>query len=364
LQKSWARTPNKLRHGEAGKAAPTVRQARILADFYDRAFLEFFLPEPPVVSEPKGIPDFRMQAGIVPPADDREVLEIQRWTATQRVNALDLFDEVGEEPPELPAGMFSTLVDRPEQAAAVARELLNFPIEQQLNLPADEDALPAMLRQKLESLGVLTLRLTELKRFGIRGICLAEFPLPVVVFRDEAPSAQAFTLAHELGHVLIKQSGITGSRQIAYETNPVEKWCDTFAASFLMPRSEVERTAGKVPKQPADEFADARLAELARFFRVSPHAMLIRLVHLGYVKAAYYWETKKPEFDAQERQYRRFGRPQYYGVRYKNRLGELYTNLVLEAWAAGRITNHNAAQYMGIKNLRHLFDIRDHARAS
>jgi transcriptional regulator with XRE-family HTH domain len=38
-------SPEHVRAWEAGDAVPTVRQARILADFYDRPFLEFFLPD-------------------------------------------------------------------------------------------------------------------------------------------------------------------------------------------------------------------------------------------------------------------------------------------------------------------------------
>ena len=88
--------------------------------------------------------------------------------------------------------------------------------------------------------------------------------------------------------------------------------------------------------------------------------MLIRLVHLGYVNEKYYWHVKKPQFDDEERSYKSFGRPSYYGTRYKNAVGDLYTGLVMEAWASGYITNHNAAEYMEMKNLKHLYDIREH----
>ncbi len=46
--------------------------------------------------------------------------------------------------------------------------------------------------------------------------------------------------------------------------------------------------------------------------------------------------------------------------RYRARQGDLYTGLVLEAWANDRITNHNAGEFMGIKNMNHLEDIRRH----
>ena len=86
--------------------------------------------------------------------------------------------------------------------------------------------------------------------------------------------------------------------------------------------------------------------------------MLIRLVDLRYVTPSYYWEVKRPQFLEEEANYRGFGRAKYYGTRYVNSLGEFYTSLVMQAWSAGRITNHNAAEYMGIKNLAHLKDIK------
>jgi Zn-dependent peptidase ImmA (M78 family) len=206
---------------------------------------------------------------------------------------------------------------------------------------------------------VLILRKNDLKNAAIRGICLAEFPLPVIIFRNEAPAGQAFTLAHEFAHVLIKHSAISGPRQSSYEQIPVEKWCDRFAAAFLMPRGQLVALLGGPPTRGADFFPDEELLRLAAMFRVSAHAMLIRLVHIGYVQAAYYWDVKKPEFDKQERSYRSFGRTRYYGQRYGSSLGEMYTGLVIEAWNGGRITSHNAAEYMGIKNLRHMYDIRE-----
>src|SRR5690242_16976058 len=51
------------------QSAPTVRQARVLAEFYERPFLEFFLPEPPDLPSPELVPDFRMHAGAIPPSE-------------------------------------------------------------------------------------------------------------------------------------------------------------------------------------------------------------------------------------------------------------------------------------------------------
>ena len=89
--------------------------------------------------------------------------------------------------------------------------------------------------------------------------------------------------------------------------------------------------------------------------------MLIRLVDLNYVTRDFYWRIKRPQFIQEEENYEPpFMRSPYYGSRYKNSRGDFYTGLVIEAWENGLISGHNAAEYMGIKNLQHLDDIRRH----
>ena len=88
--------------------------------------------------------------------------------------------------------------------------------------------------------------------------------------------------------------------------------------------------------------------------------MLVRLVSLEYVAPAYYWGVKRPQFLQEEAEYTAPPmRAAYYGSRYKNSLGNFYTGLVLEAWGTGAISGHNAAEFLGIKNIRHLSDIRE-----
>lgn len=354
---------NVIEAWERGERVPTVRQARDLAAYYGRPFLELLLPEPPELPEPVSLPDYRLHRGMQTPSEDRELQMIEEWAATQRINALDLYAEIGEPPPVFPESLFANLKDRPNIAAARVREALNFPIERQIEMTQTEARqLPAILRSLFEGIGVLTLKETKLAKYGVRGICLAEFPLPVIVFSKESPSAQAFTLVHEFGHVLLKASGVSGEIERRPSGADVERWCNRFTADFLMPSDYVETLFGPPPAQPAATIEDDQLAALARSLRVSEHAMLIQLVNLGYVAADYYWNVKKPEFDARDREYTGRGRAEYYGSRYRARQGDLYTGLVLEAWATGRITNHNAAEYMGItgQTLRHLDEIRDH----
>jgi Zn-dependent peptidase ImmA (M78 family) len=341
--------------------APTVSQARSLADFYERSFLEFFRPSPPPVKEPDLVPDLRRprDAKKLNAEQERDLKSIQSWAEAQRENALDLYDEIGESPPEIPEELRATVQNDADAIAERVRGALRFEISEQTGLKTkDQHLLPNILRQKFGATDILTFRRTEMKKLGVRGLCIFADPLPVVVFGNESPPAQAFTLSHELAHVVLGDSGIIGP--VRKNSSPTEKWCDQFAASFLMPRNAVREIAGAMPNAPADEVSDDDLARYARYFAVSRHAMLIRLVHLGYVKESFYWGNKKSQFDIEEANFKQFGRAEYYGTRYRNVLGDLYTGLVLQAWSSGRITNHNAAEFMGIKNLSHLHDVREH----
>ena len=52
------------------------------------------------------------------------------------------------------------------------------------------------------------------------------------------PGAQAFTLAHELGHVLLGSSGISGQPRLGGKSGhkAIEDWCNRFASAFLAPK--------------------------------------------------------------------------------------------------------------------------------
>lgn len=357
--KKVGKLPSAVQDWEDGTASPTLRQARILSDLYDRPFLEFFMSDIPVVPEPMIVPDYRAEKSSQLGSDE-DVREVIRWAESIRESALDLFSEIGEPVPTIPEPMKAQIHTDPDSAAADARSALRFPFSEQEAMSRKEaEGLPGVMRRRLESAGVITLRTSLLKDLGIRGICLARNPLPVVVFRNESPAGQAFTIAHEIGHIVLGESGITGPRDRRTEKFRVEKWCDSFAGAFLMPLDSMIRAIGAPPTEPILSIEDYVLESLSQQFKVSQHAMLIRLVQLGFVHRRFYWEVKKPEFDEVDRNQKSIRRAKYFGSRYRSALGDLYTGLVIEAWNSGRITNHNASEYLGIKNLKHLDDVRE-----
>ena len=361
-------SPERVQDWEAGSRSPTIRQGRALAKLYDRPFLEFFALEIPEVPEIELVPDFLMFSGSSPSETEiRELLGIQAWAEEQRANALGLIEDLGEQPPVLSDNLRFDLEFDPSIAASIAREAMRFSSEEQLHLSARErNLIPARLRDRIESMGVLALRQNGLTKLRARGICLYAEPLPVIIFGGEAPSAQAFTLAHEFGHVLTATSAISGGPSAQVQSisteQRTEEWCNTFASAFLVPSDWLQQYE-PAPAEPQSSFDTHRLAELSRIFGISRHAMMVRLVRLGYVSPDFYWNTMRPIFLAEEANFKAHGRPKYYGRRYVSSKGNFYTGLVLEAWGAGAITSHNAAEFMGINKLAHLKDIREDFRA-
>jgi Zn-dependent peptidase ImmA (M78 family)/transcriptional regulator with XRE-family HTH domain len=359
-------TPDHIQRWEEGAGLPTIKQARRLASFYDLPFMELLSKDRPKIKELELVPDFRMHSDAGAPTEQYELLLIQAEAEETRLNALDLYDILGIKPPILEESFYWALGKSPEAAAASVRGMLKLPMTEQYSRKGNDRAkFVGAFRDYLERAGIITMKNSGLVALGARGMCLFASPLPVLLFSKEAPTAQAFTLAHELGHVVLKESGISGpigSAPNKTRARQVENWCDGFAGAFLMPKDEVVRIVQPVPRRPESSIDDARIAAVANAFCVSRHAALVRLVELGYVEEEFYWKVKRPQFLEQERDFKGGGRSEYYGSRFRSSRGDLYTGLVLEAWSNGMITNHNAAEFMGIKNLAHLDDIRSHFR--
>jgi Zn-dependent peptidase ImmA (M78 family)/transcriptional regulator with XRE-family HTH domain len=361
-------TPEQIQEWEKGESTPTVKQGRKLAHVYEVPFMELLSKETPKIKTVELVPDFRMHADAEAPVEQYELLLIQAEAEETRLNALDLYDMLGIDPPSLGNEHYATLGDDTEVVATSTRDWLKLPVTEQLARKGnDRSKFINAFRDYVELAGVITMKNSGLATFGARGMCLFATPLPVIIFSKEAPTAQAFTLAHELGHVILKQSGISGpiaSAPSKTQARRIEDWCDAFAGALLMPKDSVAQLMPRpMPGRPSDSIDDGTIATVANAFCVSRHAALIRLITLGYVSEDFYWRVKRSQFLEQERNFKGGGRSEYYGSRYRSSRGDLYTGLVLEAWSNGAITNHNAAEFMGIKNLAHLDDIRSHFRS-
>lgn len=117
----------------------------------------------------------------------------------------------------------------------------------------------------------------------------------IVVNADDAPVRQRFTIAHELGHLIIHRYATPhadGRYQVRFRdersaTGSVREEIEAnqFAAEFLMPERDVRRLAIRfrldVLDQTRDREAMKKLTDAARRFQVSAQALSFRIANLG-----------------------------------------------------------------------------------
>ncbi len=349
--------PSQVVAWENALEQPTLIQARMLAKACKRPFVEFFADEPPKLQGARHIEDFRSSRRSVVDVAHPDFRDLLIWVDGRRSDAIYLHEDLRGNPPKLPAVLSATLQDDPEQIASLARRAMGMADGYQAKIAAPKFL--DHLRASFEDLGIITFKRGELTKLGAKGICFADSVFPAIVLSNEAPNAQALTLAHVLGHIALKHSGVIDPLAVV-RNNETQSWCDRFAAAFLMPRHELDALFLKLDidqNSIANGLPDEALSYMAKYFRVSEEAMLMRLVHLDLVAPSYYWEVKKPEFEAWQIVARHCVGRAKHASRYIQRMGRLYTGLVMEAWDADMITNHNAAEYMDIAKYSHLMEV-------
>jgi len=108
-----------------------------------------------------------------------------------------------------------------------------------------------------------------------------------ILIRDSSSGArQRFTIAHEIGHLLLANPGQSGVERRLAATNDVERFCDQFAAAVLLPKEWVKQRYGSQP-QSLDT-----LRHLAETTRTSLAASLVRLQQtLGWSRMLLQWRN-------------------------------------------------------------------------
>ena len=120
----------------------------------------------------------------------------------------------------------------------------------------------------------------------VSGLIVREGPsVTIGINSTQSPARRRFTIAHEFGHFLLHE-GISShvdhnyrvnfrSQESSMATNVVEIEANFFAASLLMPKQFL---IAKNSIEALDD--DAGVNHLAREFKVSQHAMSLRLANV------------------------------------------------------------------------------------
>ena len=273
-----------IRSWEAGEDYPTRGQFTRLGKVLARPTAMFYLPQAPTEG---GIPvKFRRAPG---PEEHRlgrnELRQIRQAQRLQEV-ASWVVEDSGAGP--APVGRADRRRD-PSRVGEEERVASGVPVAGQIGWSTAYEAFRNW-RRVLEDKGILVFQM-RLGKDGIRGFSIWDDYAPVAAVNTAYhPAARIFTLFHEAGHLLTRTEG-SCLRFIApgdSETG-AERWCEQFAASYLLPAAGLRSEAAQLGVTEASQLDDPRTARrLANRFSVSTRAMAIRLQTIGLAKAGLY----------------------------------------------------------------------------
>lgn len=170
-------------------------------------------------------------------------------------------------------------------------------MDERSRLPNWAEALRGLMAQA-EELGVLVMassivggnthRKLEVSEF--RGFALVDSLAPLIFINAaDSKAAQMFTLAHELAHLWLGESGVSDTEAGKAPEQEIERWCNAVAAELLM-LMLATRAAYRPNKPLMDE-----IQQLAKRFKVSTLVVLRRLFDAGFLDQETLWQNYRQE---------------------------------------------------------------------
>ncbi len=271
-----------------GEIQPTLKQLENFANKTHTAIGYLFLPEPPVETLP--VPDFRTMANSRIHRPSPDLLDTLYVCQQRQVWYRDYLRLHGENAPAFVGSV--TIKDDIVSVAAQMREVLDFDLEQRRSMPTWTEALRQFIA-RVEDAGVLVMvsgvvgsnthRKLDPEEF--RGFALVD-DLAQLIFINgsDSKAAQMFTLAHELAHIWLGESGVSDAQAVILPDEQIEHWCNAVAAELLVPLETVSRLYN-----PNAELPD-EIQRLARQFKVSTLVILRRFADMGLMGKDAFWD--------------------------------------------------------------------------
>lgn len=331
----------------AGEAQPTLRQLENFARLTHTPIGYFFLPEPPQLELP--VPDFRTVRDEVLAEPSSELLDTlylcqqrQEWFRDYtRLHGLDRLAFVGSASMQL----------APEAVAASIRETLGLSIAERRQLPTWTEALRQLVA-KAENAGVLVMASSivgsnsrrKLRVEEFRGFVLVDELAPLVFLNAaDSKAAQMFTLAHELAHVWLGESGITDPQAGQVPEQQLERWCNRVAAELFVPLDELRNVY-----DPGASIA-AEIQRLARLFKISTLVALRRLFDAGFIDQATLWRSYREDLERIRGLDRGGGDGGDFYRTLGTRTGKRFARAVLSSTLEGQTLFQDAFRMLGVR---------------
>lgn len=341
-----------IRRYEEGEAEPSRPLLLKMTKVYRRPLLAFYLAEPPRRGE-RG-EDFRSLPGERQ-AESRGQLDalVRDVYVRQRLIKTTL-----EEADEAARRLFVGSVRQGqgiENVCGLVRSGIDFDLTEFRNHRRVEDAF-GYLREKIEQTGVFVLLIgnlgshhSNLSAEVFRGFALADEIAPFIVINDQdAKSAWSFTALHELVHIWLGKTGVSGGEI----EQGVERFCNDVASRILLPTEEL---GGFLVRDGDAEKLVFDIGEFSRVRKISSTMVAYRLYQAGVISREK-WQAVTRRFRElwlqEKATARRAGEgasgPNYFVVR-RHRMGNALLNVVRRNLSEGILTPTKAGKVLGVR---------------
>jgi len=353
-----ATAAEKLAAYESGESPPSRSLLLKMSKQYRRPLLTFYLGEPPARAD-RG-EDFRTLRHAVDPSINGIVDALVRnIKARQQIVREALLSEQEHQPLAF-VGSYTLdqgvrgLVKRIRETAAVELDVYR-------EKKTQEEAFK-YLREQIEGLGIFSILAgnlgnhhTNLSTEIFRGFAIADSIAPFVVINDQdAKTAWPVTLLHEVAHLWLGATGISGS----VAERRVEQFCDKVASEFLIPEAELR---DKFPYETLGDF-DASVEAISYFAsarNVSSSLIAFRLLGREAITQATFNDLRKHFYErwraTQERKKQKAkatsGGPSYYVLK-RLRNGSALVETSERLMRSGELSTTQAAKVLGVRPLK------------
>lgn len=337
----------------SGDAQPTLKQLEDFARLTRTPIGYFFLPEPPLLQLP--VPDFRTLRDEEPAEPSAELLDTL-YLCQQRQDWYRDYSRVHGLAP-LAFVSSATLKDRPEQAAGAMRQILGLSVAERRALPTWTDALRQLI-SRAEDAGILVMTSSivgsnsrrKLDVAEFRGFALVDDRAPLIFINgSDSKAAQMFTLAHELSHIWLGESGVSNPEVGSVPGQGVEAWCNRAAAELLMPLDALHEVY-----EPDEPLTD-EVQRLAHLFKVSSLVALRRLYDADFIDRDTLWMNYRQE-TARIRALDRGGSGGNFYRTLSARTGKRFASAVLASTLEGQTLFRDAFHMLGMRKTSTLYE--------
>lgn len=353
----FKKAPETIRAWEQGEQTLFMGQLRALANLYKRPISDFYLPAPP---EERPMPhDFRRSPGEVAGRYSPALRRQLRLARQRQELTIYLREDMGELPANFPHQIGRE--QSPEQAGSFIRDILGITISEQCRWK-DPYAALKFWRRHIEELDVLVFQTEGIDVGETWGFSIVEPVLPVIgINKSLAPNGRTLTMIHEFVHILLGKGGICDiddhTPRDPRELD-IEVFCNHAAAAALMPEDDFKADpVVRSRQQPAADWSDGEIRQIAATFCVSREAAVRRLLTFNLTTPGFYrskhaaYQAERAAQKARNREESR-ERPfkgQNRAQRALSDFGGNYVRAVLNSFGEDRITLADAAQYLEVR---------------